>query len=152
MRLAFVFVFGLSLCAACTSKEGSTDTPNTEPTATDSLSLPEDFLVFYKQFHKDSAYQMDHILFPLAGLPTDADTLSKPQHYRHKREDWILHKPFNDPFGDYVREYATPSEDVVIERFVLPTVGYYIERRFAKMDDEEWYLIYYSNVNRLPSQ
>lgn len=152
MRIAFAIVLGIGLCGACTSNTGDTETSMNDLTAADSLGLPEDFLAFYERFHKDSAYQMDHIIFPLAGLPTDADTMSNPQYYRYQREDWVLHKPFNDPFGDYVREYATPTEDVVVERFVLPKLGYYIERRFAKMDEGKWYLIYYANVNRMPAQ
>ena len=31
--------------------------------------LPEDFVAFYERFLQDSLYQMEHINFPLEGIP-----------------------------------------------------------------------------------
>ena len=37
--------------------------------------LSNDFQVFYELFHRDSSYQMEHITFPLEGLPDYADSV-----------------------------------------------------------------------------
>ena len=152
MRYLLTITFALLLVLSCKPNEPQSQEQDQADMSgqLDSLGLTEDFLDFYDKFHTDSAYQMEHIMFPLMGLPANADTISNLKNFRHKKEDWVLHHHFNDPFGDYEREYATPDDNIVVERFVIRKAGFYMERRFAKLDDE-WFLIYYANVNRLPA-
>src|SRR5690625_6922575 len=50
---------------------------------------PPDFQDFYIQFHTDSGYQMEHILFPLDGTP--AAEQQNDGDFRWTREEWKMH-------------------------------------------------------------
>ncbi len=109
--------------------------------------LPVDFQVFYELFHRDSTYQMDHIHFPLEGLPDYADSQAiTTGEYRWEKEDWVMHRQqlANDP--DFQRELSMFGDFVVRERYVHKERPLLTERRFAKEGDE-WYLIYYAGLN-----
>lgn len=109
--------------------------------------LPVDFQVFYELFHRDSTFQMEHIRFPLEGLPDYADSLAIASGiHRWEREDWVMHRQqlANDP--DFQREISMFGDFVVRERYVHIERPLITERRFAK-EGEEWYLIYYAGLN-----
>ncbi len=40
-------------------------------------NVPVDFMDFYMNFHQDSLYQMEHIQFPLRGMPSMALEMSQ---------------------------------------------------------------------------
>ena len=59
------------------------------------VNVPDDFVVFYDKFLSDSAYQMEHIRFPLEGLPSNADSSTVVERsFRWLAEDWEVHKSF----------------------------------------------------------
>ena len=109
--------------------------------------LPKDFTQFYDKFHDDSLYQMEHIIFPLEGMPASEGKLTDPD-FKWMKEDRQIHKPFTDPNGDYTRELFAMDSSIVIEKIRLKNNEFGMERRFAKSNDE-WYLIYYAAMNRL---
>src|SRR5690606_39402780 len=107
----------------------------------------KDFDTFYMRFHRDTAYQMAHITFPLEGLPPDAVNATESlESYRWQRADWQPHQLFNDP--DYARTFRN-KDDLMIEETLRHKSGEFgMLRRFAKMGDD-WFLIYYAAPNRL---
>lgn len=117
--------------------------------------LPVDFQVFYELFHRDSAYQMEHITFPLAGLPdyAEPDQLGGSTYY-WQEEDWTMHRPRLKEDEEFIRSVDLLAEGMVRERLIHKDRSLMTERRFAKMN-EEWYLIYYAGINtytRQPTQ
>jgi len=117
--------------------------------------LPVDFQVFYELFHRDSSYQMEHITFPLAGLPDYAEPEQLGgSSYFWQEEDWTMHRPRQKEEADFIRSIDLLSEGMVRERLIHKERLLMTERRFAKMGDE-WYLIYYAGINtytRQPNQ
>ena len=115
-------------------------------------SMPPDFLAFYQRFHSDSVYQMEHIVFPLQGLPSMADdaTLSA-NNYRWQKEDWVLHQPFENAEGEFSRRFTKINDEMVIENIELVGGGYGMQRRWSK-SGEDWYLIYYAGMNQLAQE
>lgn len=109
--------------------------------------LPVDFQVFYELFHRDSAYQMEHIVFPLAGLPDYAEPeLLGAGSYFWQEEDWAIHRQRTKEDKEFVRDIAILSNEMIRERLVHKERPLMTERRFAKMGDE-WFLIYYAGIN-----
>ncbi len=113
-------------------------------------TLPDDFVDFFERFHQDSAYQLEHIIFPLEGLPgalEKTDTVAT-QRFFWQREGWAVHNPFTDPSGQFEHWYEV-LDDRLIEHWVqLKGTTMVIHRRFAKLDDG-WYLIYYAGMRPL---
>ncbi len=107
---------------------------------------PDDFEVFYEQFHSDSTFQIDHIQWPLEGLPAHADTLSNPASFRWQKETWVLHRPFNTSLTGFSKSMSSMGDGLMVEKIVHEEGGFRMERRFAKIDDE-WKLIYYAALN-----
>lgn len=109
-------------------------------------SLPADFTMFYQKFHTDSLFQVQHIQFPLEGLPNAADS-SMVGHFRWQRENWIMHRIIPDT--SFERAYRVPVENMVEES--IYTKGQFrfgIIRRFIKLEND-WFLIYYASSNPL---
>ena len=111
-------------------------------------TLPQDFEEFYDRFHSDSLYQLDHIVFPLEGLPHstgDGDTTDVTKRFFWQREGWKKHNHFNDPSGQFEHWYEVKGDRVVEHYLQIKGTKIVMHRRFAKLDDE-WYLIYYSGL------
>ncbi|HJW29232.1 MAG TPA: hypothetical protein VJ508_08255, partial [Saprospiraceae bacterium] len=122
--------------------------PSTEDeTATTQDTLPKDFIEFYDRFHRDTAYQMAHINFPLEGLPNSQnDTVSNPtERFYWQRSTWIKHNPFTDPSQQFDQWFETPTDRVVEHWIHMKGTNLFLHRRFAKLDDG-WYLIYYAGM------
>jgi len=112
-----------------------------------SNDIPQDFLNFYEKFHQDSLYQMEHIIFPLQGLPAYADSATiAEKSFRFQKEDWVLHKRFDDQDGQFNRSFNKLSEGMMVEQIKNVENGIGIQRRFVKREND-WYLIYYAEVN-----
>lgn len=154
MKYAIGFLFGViatSLFFTFKLKkmtEGKTETfQNTDLTSNISERLPADFEEFYVKFHSDSVYQVDHVLFPLRGLPTNADSATvSGGNFHWQKENWNLHQPFNTKKGEYSREFISLGD--VITEDIYTKDGFGMQRRFMKTDDD-WFLIYYSAMNKM---
>lgn len=115
-----------------------------------SVQLPQDFLDFYEKFHRDSLYQVAHIVWPLQG---DTDEQTDSIHFQKKKvlweqEKWKMQKlEFNR--NDYFFDRKMLGDVLVIEQIRPKTANYGIERRFAKQGDGEWSLIYYSDLQEM---
>ncbi len=120
--------------------------------ATRQVELPDDFKAFYQKFHSDSIYQMEHIVFPLEGLPDKADSTTLASgNFKWNREDWRMQRAVDFDLSDYTRKIVPVNEVMVVEYIVHKNGQFGMERRFAKFGDE-WNLIYYAGLNRFSSQ
>ena len=142
MKLKIFFLaVGLIALFSCKRKV-DTNTAEMQP-------LSADFRTFYEKFHSDSLYQMSHIAFPLKGLPSNADSSVIAKDTFHFRAgDWMMHRPVDFSKGEFV-QIVTPMGDVMVtERIIKSDNSFGIERRFAKLGDGQWTLIYYVAPNR----
>lgn len=108
--------------------------------AKEASEFPMDFEEFYHRFHRDSIFQLGHIVFPLEGKRIDStgDTT-------WEKATWIVHKPFND-MGTFNRQ-ITILNGIVIEKIIDESGQYDMERRWSMLGDE-WYLIYYKEIGQ----
>ncbi|MCB0630515.1 MAG: hypothetical protein R2824_12985 [Saprospiraceae bacterium] len=140
-KYAFLLLIIL-IISACKREQAVKDQVNA------TVDLPEDFLDFYQRFLTDSLYQMEHILFPLQGLPDKADsTVLAENNFRWQMDDWVMHRPIDKESGFSVN--LQPVTETIIKEQIQHESGLYgMERRYAFMDDG-WYLIYYAGLNAL---
>ena len=113
-------------------------------------SVPMDFMDFYMKFHQDSMYQMEHIQFPLKGMPAMAIDLAQDSinNFYWKESEWKVHKPFMGNEDEYLKEFRKISNNLISEFIIEKQMGYGMERRFSKLGGR-WYLIYYMDMNKL---
>lgn len=142
MKTYVLFALLVLLTTACKREAAVGDQVNAP------ADLPEGFLDFYQRFLTDSLYQMEHILFPLQGLPDKADsTALTGSSFRWQMENWVMHRPIDGESGFSVN--LRPVTDSYVQENIRHESGLYgMERRFAYMDDG-WYLIYYAGLNAL---
>ncbi len=139
--LPFIF---LVLLFACKNEQKAPETSIAEAT-----ELPAGFSDFYQQFHSDSLFQIEHIVFPLEGLPNNADSATvAAKTYRWTPENWRMQKQFDFQVSEYSREIVPLTESIVMERIMHKSGQFGMVRRFAIVGGE-WHLIYYAGVNRL---
>ncbi len=110
--------------------------------------LPTGFRKFYENFHRDSVFQLNHIRFPLEGIPEREMEALELNDFFWKKEDWTLHRPFNPMDGSFVRDFQPLGEGMVVETIRHTEANYAMQRRFFR-DGNEWYLIYYAAMNKL---
>ena len=103
--------------------------------------LPAGFADFYERFHADSAFQIAHVSFPLAGRVIADTTAGGAREGFHEADDWRIHRPLTLG-SDFARELEVVDEGLVFETIRTRVGNYRIERRFARLG-EEWNLIYY---------
>lgn len=131
----------------CSCKNNTPAPPVSE--AASQATLPEGFADFYQRFHTDSLFQMEHIVFPLEGLPDHADSTTIANNdFRWHPEDWTMQRAFDFEMSEYKRDLIPINEWVVQERIVRREGGFGMVRRFARVGGE-WNLIYYAGMNRL---
>lgn len=112
-------------------------------------SLEPDFVDFYQKFHRDSLYQVEHIVFPLQGLPAEADSLTLAEgRFYWQQEDWVMHHLLDPGNREYQLVFTPLNPDLIIEKIVHKPSGFGMMRRWARMGDD-WFLIYYAAMNRL---
>lgn len=104
-------------------------------------SLPADFVAFYERFHRDTAFQLSRVTFPLEGRVLTDTATGQAVEGRFERGDWVAHQPF-ELGPDFTRETALIEEGLVFETIRARAGNYSIERRFARQSGE-WNLIYY---------
>lgn len=144
-KLSFLIVL-LILAVSCENNKPSEDAAMVEDAQVLSSELPEGFHDFYDQFHSDSVFQMEHIVFPLKGAAVRKDsmeTLSLDRVY--EASAWKLHKPFKQD-GGFDRNF-TVMGDLVIEQMVDQMGLYTVERRWGRVDTT-WSLIYYGTSEK----
>ncbi|MEQ8703639.1 MAG: hypothetical protein RIC19_06955 [Phaeodactylibacter sp.] len=143
----YLIIAALSiLVAAC----GSDPKPGNSADAEGKDAAFQEFATFYDRFHQDSAFQMERILFPLPGLPREADSaLITSGRYRWTPETWTLQRPLNLQSSNFKRELIPVSKDLIIEKLVQSEYNLQIERRFSRLEDG-WHLIYYAGLNNIP--
>jgi hypothetical protein len=139
------------LSESCKSKNDSL--PNDEAEATIQDTLPSDFIQFYNRFHEDSTFQIEHIVFPLEGLPPSSgagDTLNTTRYYWQKA-DWKKHNHFTDP-GQHFEQWYEVTDARLIEHWIhMKGTNLYMQRRFAYLGDE-WFLIYYQGLRPMKKE
>ena len=118
-----------------------------KPIVTDA-SLPDDFVEFYTLFHHDTAYQYDHISFPLPGLRADgimSDSTRSESYWT--RQQWVPHRRIQS-MDDYQQTYNILDESMIIETISEKEGPNAMQRRFALTSDG-WQLIYYIEMQPL---
>ena len=138
----------LPVCFLCLIACNNQQQENTDDAIGD-VELPNGFSEFYQRFHSDSTFQMDHIIFPLEGVPDNADkeTIDAGE-FRWQRKDWSLMHPVDYQMSEYQRQFIPLTDEMVVERILHKNGQFGMVRRFAIISDE-WHLIYYAGVNRL---
>ena len=112
--------------------------------------LPPDFVTFYEKFHADSAFQMAHISFPLEGYPMSPDSATLANNFRWTADKWLMHRGAMFVDSLYTRRFDRPMATVITEVIMQKERPFGTYRRFLKRDDS-WYLIFYSDMNRIDS-
>ncbi len=107
-------------------------------------TLPEDFYTFYDQYHTDSLFQLERTVFPLKGLAKSTDSTRIAEEILWQKNDWILHKPFDDHNGTFQRAFTNMS-GIISEQIAAGNGLFTIEKRYAKLGGE-WHLIYYQEL------
>ena len=124
---------------------------NTEHSEITKNELPQDFLEFYDRFHSDSAFQMEHIEFPLPGLPANANLdKGRTSAFFWQKEDWVIQKFIDEEASGFRREIFMMGETLVVE-YMINSFNYRIQRRFSKRNNT-WKLSYYEDINLIGSQ
>ncbi|MEM7101827.1 MAG: hypothetical protein AAF502_01775 [Bacteroidota bacterium] len=139
--LLIVFV-GLSSC-----KLG--DNEKQQPESNAETGLPEGFDDFYKRFHRDSLYQIDHITFPLQGVEDFADTIDPNAPFYWERDEWIMHREIDLEEKGFNREIKALG--YMVEETIRNADNFGTIRRFY-FADGEWNLVYYVGINPLARQ
>ncbi len=110
--------------------------------------LPKDFIDFYERFLADSLYQMEHINFPLEGIPDNALKDNALQaDFRWQKDNWIMHRPIQEDSTGFSSTFSQLGP-IIIEEILHESGQYGMLRRFAN-SGEEWRLIYYAGLNPL---
>jgi len=138
----FIFLVVLLSC----NNSSKADSSGTDEIP-ESAELPVDFLNFLDEFHGDEEFQLAHIRFPLQGLPSMMDESSSDMgQYRWTKDDWVMHKGFDQDNEEFEQSFKLYGEDMVVEHIVHINGQTGMERRFSKSEDS-WDLIYYAAMN-----
>ncbi|MDZ7876375.1 MAG: DUF4348 domain-containing protein [Saprospiraceae bacterium] len=116
----------------------------------ETTGLPPDFIAFYEKFHADSTFQMAHISFPLEGYPMSPDSATLANNFRWTADKWVMHRGSMFVDSLYTRRFDSPLPTVITEIIMQKAENFGTYRRFLKRDDS-WYLIFYSDMNRIDS-
>lgn len=139
----WILVICITIVSCKSSSEESSTVPEDEVV---DVRLPEGFHKFYEDFHSDSIFQLEHIIFPLKGQVAIVDTMEATSVEKiYTKDGWKLHKPFVQD-GSYQRNFVVLG-DMVIESIGDNMGLYQVERRWAKMDST-WNLIYYGTLEK----
>ncbi len=137
----FFLLFAIWLSAAGCRRAGTDSAPEME-------ARYGDFVTFYERFHADSAFQMEHIIFPLPGLPRNADSTLLVNGFQWERENWIIHRPVDYTNSDFQREFIPFGDDILIEQIHHRRNDLGMIRRWQRSNGE-WNLIYYAALNHV---
>ena len=131
------------LLAVCVGSACASDASGEAATGAAALpTLPDDFVDFYRRFHADTSFQIRHVSFPLAGNYHQASDSSAVEDLKYERTEWLVQRDIPDD-GSFVRGFSVLDSTLVFEEIKSRVGNYTIERRWAKLSDGEWNLIYY---------
>lgn len=133
-------LFGFLFCG-CQANDG--DQQANEALVED--NLPADFVSFYEEFHRDSSFQMDRIIWPLEGVPDNAGDRLTDRTFRWQRNEWRIMQP-TDVQSSFQREFLPLSNELIIEKITNNTGQFALIRRWAVISGD-WHLIYYAGMN-----
>lgn len=139
------FVYGLLLLSTIVACSNDTNrrVENISPEAAN--ALPSDFMTWYEKFHADSAFQIEHISWPLSGRPSPLDSSfmnTDVSNFFWQQQDWKIHRPFNHN-AKFNREFEVLAPNLINEISNHSDLDLVMLRRFAKTSDG-WNLIYYA--------
>ncbi len=133
------FISLLCLLIACGGDSGSS-TATTEP-----IEDVNGFAAFYEKFHSDSIFQMEHIRFPLEGVPSVANTTyDGTSTFYWQKDNWSMHRPIDLSTGEFTREFD--MSPIMVEERITNAQKFRLVRRFY-YSNNEWALIYYADLN-----
>ncbi len=93
---------------------------------------------------------MEHIEFPLPGLPASADSATiAGSGFFWEKEHWTLHRPVDYAAAGFRQEIFPMGETLMVE-YLTNDYGYRIQRRYSKRNNR-WMLSYYEDLNLLSS-
>lgn len=152
IRKSFIlFAVCLPILESCKPTSNKTPVDSSYSDNSDFESLPEDFKSFYLKFHSDSSFQMNHLSFPLAGLPDYADPeFIGNEPYYWSADQWVIQKADFLNSKEYVLSYFSLGGVLIEERIYDKKFDLTIIRRFANSGGS-WNLIYYAGLNRYKS-
>jgi len=112
--------------------------------------VPADFWAFYRRFHTDSLFQMKHISWPLPGQSTEASPEGglriKPVYW--EKEHWRLQRLVDFDSGEFQQELRAIEGRYVVEIISYAKAPQYgLERRFMRLEDDSWELVYYADMH-----
>lgn len=102
------------------------------------IEIPEEFVSFYQEFHTDSIFQMQHIVFPLR---------QKSDSSKWQESEWVMHTGFSNTDSSLIREFDN-FKGIIIESIRDRNNAFMVQRRFAP-SDSSYNLIYYEIKNKL---
>jgi hypothetical protein len=86
-------------------------------------------------------------------LPHNADSsVITSDNFFYKPEDWKMHRPVDFKTGEFFQKITPFMDQMVVEYIIKSDNTFGIERRFAKLSDGQWNLIYYVAPNRFNIQ
>src|SRR5690606_32633195 len=102
----------------------------------------EQFNAFYREFHKDSVFQISRIQFPLPGINSDEMTV-EDTIYHWKENEWLMQYMVDTTL--FSRKTSI-SDTLVVEEITSKDPGVIIKRKFQNIEGK-WYLVLYEDVN-----
>ncbi len=109
-------------------------------------TLPANFVAFYERFLQDSIYQIEHINFPLEGIPDNVSNHPNyTQDFRWQQSEWIMHRSFQGDSTGFSSSFSQLGP-IIMEKLLHESGQYGMLRRFSN-DGDEWRLIYYAGLN-----
>ncbi len=138
--------FLLTLIPSC--RNTSSSAKDSPPSMQEQNTLPQDFISFYDKFHTDSLYQLNHIVWPLRGIPRVTNqSVEELQKFEWKKKDWVLHSKPDPADKELIIEYDLSVPNIITENIHFRNTELRMMRRFAKSNKGEWFLIYYAALN-----
>ncbi len=103
----------------------------------------ENFDEFNARFHKDLAFQLERIAFPIGGKSIDG----AKQHDWNAKNWKMLKTPVLEK--SEMKEYKhslQKTDDLVVEKYWIDNSEFKVERQFKRIK-RKWFLTYYNDVN-----
>ncbi len=149
--LFIISAIGILWLAACRERSTAPPTSPSPPplSSTPEEEVPADFAAFYRQFHADSVFQVQHISWPLPGQVTaqEPDGRWKRKSTYWERSTWRFQHAVDFSTGEFKRQLRAMEDQYVVEIIAYASApNYALERRFMRRSDGNWELVYYADM------